>query len=50
MVQQLSDNRDQLGSDQGAELQGFADFVAENRSNMDANLAKMKANLVASGA
>ena len=50
MVQQLSDNRDQLASDQGAELQGFADFVAENRSNMDANLAKMKANLVASGA
>ena len=43
MVQQLSDNRDQLGSEQAAELQGFADFVAENRAAMDANLAKMKA-------
>ena len=50
MVQQLSDNRDQLGSDQGAELQGFADFVASNRSSMDANLAKMKANMVEAGA
>ena len=50
MVQQLSANRDQLAADQGAELQGFADFVAFNREAMDANLAKMKANLVARGA
>ena len=50
MVQQLSANRDQLAADQAAELQGFADFVAHNRADMDAALAKMKANMVARGA
>ena len=50
MVQQLSANRDQLAADQAAELQGFADFVAFNRAEMDAALAKMKANMVARGA
>ena len=50
MVVQLSDNRAQMAAQAAAELQGFADFVAFNRAEMNAALAKMRDNMRARGA
>ena len=50
MVQQLSDNRARMGEQQAAELQAMADFLAYNKKEMDAALAKMKQNMMARGA
>jgi hypothetical protein len=50
MVQQLADNHAQLASQMNAERDGLAAFTAENRAEMAAALADMKASLVASGA
>ena len=50
MVIQLSDNRSQMAAQAAAEMQGFADFVAFNRAEMNAALAKMRDNMRARGA
>ena len=50
MVVQLSDNRAQMAAQAAAEMQGFADFVAFNRAEMNAALAKMRDNMRARGA
>ena len=50
MVQQLSDNRSQMAAQAAAEMQGFADFVALNRAQMNAALAEMRDNMRARGA
>ena len=50
MVQQLADNRAQLAAMHAAEMQGKADFDAQNRTDMLAALAKMRETLRARGA